>query len=89
MGKSFGLVLMMVALYIGMTIHTQGMEQAFGGIFAPIEPISRHSSAATALTPAAQSADAPSATRPRLKITDAVRNRVSSDLQHGAQRRGY
>ena len=91
MSKAFGLALMLVALYITMTLYTKGMERAFGGIFAPIAPSEREVSLATHLTPAAQAADAPGggATRPRVKITDAVRNRVSSDLRAGAERRGY
>ena len=38
MSKAFGLIFMLVALYIGMTLHTEGMDEAFGGIFAPLEP---------------------------------------------------
>lgn len=91
MSKAFGLVLMLVALYVGMTLHAQGMEQAFGGIFAPIESMDRGSSAASALSPDAQAADATSdgAARPRVRVTDAVRNRVTSHLRKGAERRGY
>ena len=89
MSKVFGLILMLVALYIGMTLQTEGMQQAFGGVFAPIEPIGSKAPTASALSDAAQSSDAPSGPRTRLKITDAVRNRVSADLQQGAERRGY
>jgi hypothetical protein len=62
MGRFFGLVLMLVALYVGMTLYTQGLESAFGGAFAPIQPADgRDAPLATHLTPAAQLADGPSA----------------------------
>ncbi len=38
MSKALGLALMLGALYVGMTLYTEGREQAFGGIFAPLEP---------------------------------------------------
>jgi hypothetical protein len=89
MAKAFGLIMMLIALYIGMTIYTEGIEQAYGGIFAPIAPSDGGSPMATHLTPAAEMADAPTEPRPRKRITEAVRDRVTSDLQEGARRRGY
>jgi hypothetical protein len=89
MAKAFGLIMMLIALYIGMTIYTQGIEQAYGGIFAPIAPSDSGSPMATHLTPAAGMADVPTEPRPRVRITDAVRDRVTADLQEGARRRGY
>ena len=91
MSKAFGLVLMLVALYVGMTLHAEGMEKAFGGILAPIEPMERNSSAATSLTAGAQSAESTNsgAARPRGRVTDVVRDRVSGHMQNGAERRGY
>jgi len=89
MAKAFGLILMLIALYIGMTIYTQGIENAYGGIFAPIAPSDGDTPMATHLTPAAGMADAPTEPRPRKRITEAVRDRVTADLQEGARRRGY
>ena len=89
MAKGFGLIMMLIALYIGMTIYNEGIEQAYGGIFAPIAPSDGGSPMATHLTPAAGMADAPTEPRPRKRITEAVRDRVTSDLQEGARRRGY
>jgi len=89
MAKAFGLIMMLIALYIGMTIYTAGIENAFGGIFAPIQTSDGGSPLATNLTPAAGMADAPSEPRPRQRITEAVRDRVPADLQEGARRRGY
>jgi hypothetical protein len=81
---------MLVALYVGMTLYTQGLESAFGGAFAPIQPADgRDAPLATHLTPAAQLADGPSDRERRVWVTDAVREQVSSDLETGARRRGY
>jgi hypothetical protein len=89
MAKAFGLILMLIALYIGMTIYTQGIENAYGGIFAPIASSDGDNPMATHLTPAAGMADAPTEPRPRKRVTEAVRDRVTADLQEGARRRGY
>jgi len=89
MTKAFGLIAMIIGLYIGMTIYTEGLDQAYGGIFAPIESSERDSSLATGLTPIAGMADAPTAPARRVKVTDAVRQRVNADIQEGARRRGY
>ena len=87
MGKAFGLILMLISLYIGMSIYTKGIEHALGGAFAPIQPISqRDEPLATGLTPEAGIADEPSSPDRPVKITDAVRDRVSADLEAGARR---
>ena len=66
MGRAFGLVMLLISLYIGMTIYTKGLEQAFGGAFAPIQPMSqRETPLATDLTPLADSpTPRPAATGP-------------------------
>jgi hypothetical protein len=90
MGKLFGLVAMLVALYVAMTLYTKGIESAFGGAFAPIEPANNHGApVATHLTPAAQLAEPPTERERPVWVTDAVRERVTSDLDAGARRRGY
>ena len=90
MGKAFGLVMMMIALYVGMTVYTKGFDQAYSQAFAPIQPMSqRDTPLATGLTPAAGFDDAPSGGEDRpVKITDAVRNQVSADMALGASRHG-
>lgn len=88
MGKALGLVLMLIALYIGMTIYTQGIDQAFGGALAPVQSVrDRETPLATHLTPAAQLAEPPAERERRVWITDAVREQVSADLKAGARRR--
>jgi hypothetical protein len=89
--KAFGLVLMLVSLYIGMTIYQEGLESAFGGALAPIQPLDqRDEPLASELAPSAQfDAAGPSDRERRVWVTDAVREQVSGDLQSGARRRGY
>jgi len=90
MGRLFGLIAMLVSLYIAMTLYTQGIEAAFGGAFAPIESSGdRDAPIATNLTPAAQTADAPSERKRRVRVTDAVREQVNHDIEMGTRRRGY
>jgi hypothetical protein len=90
MGRLFGIVLVLGAIYVGMTIYAEGLENAFGGAFAPIEPIDQgEEPLATHLTPAAQMADAPTERRRRVPVTQAVRERVNSHMETGARRRGY
>ena len=87
MGKFIGLIGMLVAVYVALTIHTQGMERAFGGAFAPIEPAyQRDEPLATSLTPTAQLADPPTAPTRRVPVTHAVRDRVTADLEAGMDR---
>ena len=94
MGRLFRIVLVLGALYVGITIYTEGIDNAFGGVFEgilePIEPVDeREDPTATALTPAAQMADAPSERRRRVPVTQAVRERVNDHMETGARRRGY
>jgi hypothetical protein len=90
MGRLFGLVMMLVALYVAATLYTRGVQETFGSATDPIRPGgARDGSAAVQLTPAAQLADPPADRERRVWVTDAVRDQVRSDLDQGAQRRGY
>ncbi len=91
MTRAFGLIAILIALYIGMSIYTDGIDRTLGGIFATVEPVDGGEDPfATQLTPAAGRADAPSApSQPRGRVTERVRDRVTADLQQAAQRRGY
>jgi hypothetical protein len=87
MGRAFGLVLMLISLYIGMEIYTKGMDQALGGAFAAIEPMSqREEPLATGLTPAAGLAEEPSGPTRPINVTDRVRQKVTADMAAGARR---
>jgi len=90
MGKGFGLVLIVIALYVVMTLYSEGIEGAFGGALAPIQPAAtRDAPLATSLTPVAQFEDVPTDRERRVWVTDAVREQVTKDLRAGAKRRGY
>ena len=43
MGKIYGIALIVVGIWVGMTIFTEGLDNAFGGIFTKIgaEPVGR------------------------------------------------
>ncbi len=87
MGRMFGLVLLLISMYVGMQIYTKGVEQTLGTAFAPIQPMSqRGTPLATGLTPAAGLADEPSSSGRPVKLTDRVRNQVTADLAAGAHR---
>lgn len=89
MGKAFGWIMMLAALYVGMTIYAKGIDQATSDLFSPIASSEGHDPLATHLTAAAGMADAPSERRRRGRVTDVVRDRVTADLEAGARRRGY
>jgi hypothetical protein len=89
MAKAFGWIMMLAALYFGMTIYTKGIDQANSDLVAPIASSDDRAPLATHLTPAAGMADAPSERRRRGRVTDVVRDRVTADLEAGALRRGY
>ena len=90
MGRFFGLIMMLVALYFAMNLYTKGIDHTLDGAFAPIEPAADSGAPlATHLTSAAQMADPPMERERRVWVTDAVRERVSEDIASGARRRGY
>lgn len=51
MGKAFGLVLMVAALWVGLEIYTEGMQSAFGGVFAKTGLVEEATPAAPAQRP--------------------------------------
>lgn len=87
MGKAFGLVVMLLALYIGMQIYTEGIDSLLGRVTSPIEGTSREAPLATGLTAAAGMADAvPTDRERRVWVTDVVRDKVTADIARGARR---
>jgi hypothetical protein len=70
MGKLIVIALIGACAWAGWVVHTEGREQAFGGILAPIESArDSDSSPAFALSPAAQTTDLPSHSRSRGQST--------------------
>ena len=81
MTKAFGLIAIIIAMYLGMSIYTEGIDRTLDGIFASVEPVD---------DPTAGLAGGFSdPSQPRGRVTERVRDRVTADLQQGAQRRGY
>jgi hypothetical protein len=87
MGRLFGLVLILAAIWVGMTVYEKGVDEAFGGIFAPLQPLSEREEPEAA--EAAEREEAPARRRGTVTLPQHVRERVTSDLQRGAERRGY
>jgi len=78
--------LVAAAAWAGSVIRSEGTDKVFGGIFAPVESVREgESSAALALTPAAQVGDVPS--QPRIdagRVVGGVRDRLGQSS--GARR---
>ena len=87
MGRLFGLVSILVAMYIGMQMYTKGIDSMLGSALDPIESSERDSSAfGGQLT----GGDVTMPTeRKRGPVTQQVRERVTADLRKGASRSGY
>jgi len=90
MGKLFGLISILVAMYIGMQIYTQGIESVMGSVNSATEPIGSTERDSSAFGGNLTGGDVtmPSERR-RGPVTEKVRDKVTADLQHGARRRGY
>ena len=87
MGRLFGLVSILVAMYIGTQIYTKGLDSMLGSALDPIESSERDSSP---LGGHLTGGDVTMPTeRKRGPITEKVRDRVTADLERGAKRRGY
>ena len=90
MGRAFGLVLLLVSLYLGARIYAEGLDSLLGRVTAPIQGPSRDTPLATGLTGAAGLAeDVPTDRERRVWVTDVVREKVQADIDRGAARRGY
>ena len=87
MGRAFGFVLVLAALYIGMQIYTGSVDSLLTRATAPIGGTSRDTPLATGLTGAAGMADTvPTDRERRVWVTDVVREKVSADIARGARR---
>ena len=70
MAKVFGILLIVLGVWVGLEIYTKGTHGAFGGIFAgAFEPVSDYQAA-------------PDGRSPVQRITDQVRG----DIERGAER---
>jgi hypothetical protein len=86
MARLVGFILMLVAIYLGVVVYTEGTDRAFGGLFASAEeaPVeAEEGPAATAIEDErAPGTPAPSA------ITSRVRDRVQSAVDERSDRIG-
>jgi len=89
MGRAFGLVLLLVSLYLGARVYGEGLDSLLGRVTAPIQGTSRDAPLASGLSDAAGMADAvPTDRERRVWITEQVREQVNADLARGARRHG-
>ena len=72
MGRIFGLILIVVAIYVGLEIYTEGTHGAFGGAFSKL------GLAGPAPTDAAGNPQRP---------TEVIREKVTEDMSFGEARR--
>lgn len=89
MGRAFGFVALLAALYLGMQIYAEGIDSLLTRVAAPIEGTGRETPLATGLTGAAGLSDTlPTDRTRRVPVTDAVREKVTADIARGAERQG-
>jgi len=82
MERFIGLVLFVAAIWVAATVATEGLDQAFGGIFAG------ESRVASGAADASTGGDAGDATSRRRPITERVRDRVQADVDAYSERVG-
>jgi hypothetical protein len=70
MGKAFGLALIVLGIYVGMELYTEGTQRAFGGVFVQLGMAEAPAEGGTA-------EEAP---------LDAVRSRASENAERAASR---
>lgn len=89
MGRAFGFIAVLAALYIGMQIYAEGIDSLVTRVTSPIQGTPREAPLATGLTGAAGLADTmPTDRTRRVQVTDVVREKVAADIARGAARHG-
>ena len=81
MGRVFALLLMIVGIYVGITVYTEGTDRAFGGLFAG----AGEDSSDTALGDDAEAWGEASAPAP-VPITQRVRAKVQGEVDERYRR---
>ena len=82
MERLFGLVLCIAAIYIGATVASEGLDHAFGGLFAGDVPIAVETAAQV------DGLDDGAAAPVRRPVTERVRDRVQGDVDEYSARIG-
>ena len=70
MQKIFGILFILVAVWIGIEVYTEGTDRAFGGLFASHSP-----------TPASAQTGGPLTDRVHDRVSNAMRTREERTLQ--------
>jgi hypothetical protein len=88
MGKMFGILLVILAIWVGLTVYDKGVDRAFGGLFAGSKKEAPHRVATTRVEPDASVSDEPEERARPAPITERVRERVTGSMEQGARRAG-
>jgi hypothetical protein len=84
MERFIGLILFVAAIYVATTVATEGLDHAFGGLFAGEPQIA----AEEVVQSDSDSGDEAAAMRSRRPITERVREQVQGDLDEYSARVG-
>jgi hypothetical protein len=83
MAKVFGLLLIVLGIYLGITVYEEGVDAAFGGVFGRSEaPVAEETAPDDEGRP-------PAEPRPGARpgaVTQRVRERVNAAVQEGVRR---
>ena len=82
MERFFGLLLFIAAIYIGATVATEGLDHAFGGLFAGDVPIAVETAAQV------DGVDGGDVAPVRRPVTERVRDQVQGDVDEYSARVG-
>lgn len=89
MGRLVGIVLLVLGIYVGVTVATEGVDPLFGGLLASPSRDGAHAAAAPEASASSEPAwGEPAAAEPPRPITTRVRDRVQSAVDERAERLG-
>lgn len=93
MARLVGLILMLVGIYLGVVVYTEGADAAFGGIFASADEADFEDGASTLddaeqQETAAREPERPAGAPTRMPITSRVREKVQRTMDERAERIG-
>jgi len=88
MGKKvFGALLLIIAISVFLTIREEGMDNAFGGVLAPVEPVRVENAGKDTFGDLVTGNSIPSGAQTDYKrLTDDVRDRVNAAMRKSEAR---
>lgn len=87
MAKIFGILLIVLGVWLGIEIYTQGMDHAFGGVLAGFaQPIHSNGKTSYDQNPSGAPTGSPAAGAERGSLAQRVGTKVQADIDRGAER---